>query len=273
MIWCIGMMMKALNMGFLKNVLSSKQKEEEIEIRAEYKNQSFFEASLEQEKEMIKMLINSNEELQQNNKIEPFHFWNVATKYLRNVYLKYSINQKVSVIKKDYLIGLEYYIKGWDEEEATYSDMIAMVSLAILFEVSDAEINQLIEYVDKTERNSNLKDWKPDYVLGYLLHSRNANKVVPDTVLIPNLYQKIVDLTQLDKKEAQIRMKDYLEKWYELHKNDPWYDSHKRQWGYSGYWCWEAAAVVKVMGLDDTRFKDHPHYPYDMVHWNDDESA
>ncbi len=257
-------------MGFLKNVLSSKQKEEEIEIRAAHKDYNYFLNQLNRNEKVIEKLTNNLDDMVIQDTITPFNYWSISVKYLITISLRYSICQKKSVIKKDYLTGLEYYIKGWDEEDATYSDMITMVSLAILFEVSDAEINQLIEYVDKTERNSNLKDWKPDYVLGYLLHSRNANKVVPDTVLIPNLYQKIVDLTQLDKKEAQIRMKDYLEKWYELHKNDPWYDSHKRQWGYSGYWCWEAAAVVKVMGLDDTRFKDHPHYPYDMVHWNDE---
>ncbi len=257
-------------MGFLKNVLSSKQKEEEIEIRAAHKDYKYFIKELNINENIIETLTKDNLLLKEKGEFTPFNDWGVSMEFLDKVYLKYSINQKVSVIKKDYLTGLEYYIKGWDEEDATYSDMIAMVSLAILFEVSDAEINQLIEYVDKTERNSNLKDWKPDYVLGYLLHSRNANKVVPDTVLIPSLYQGVVELTQLNKEEAQIKMKDYLEKWYELHKNDPWYNNHKKQSGYKGYWCWEAAAVVKVMGLDDTRFKDHPHYPYDMVHWNDE---
>jgi hypothetical protein len=53
-----------------------------------------------------------------------------------------------------------------------------------------------------------------------------------------------------------------------LHKTELWYGTHLKDKGYSGYWAWEVAAVVKILGLDDLIFKDNPYYPYDMVHWN-----
>jgi len=36
---------------------------------------------------------------------------------------------------------------------------------------------------------------------------------------------------------------------------------------YVGYWCIEAAAAVVALGLDDTSFRDHPHYPKDWADW------
>ena len=36
---------------------------------------------------------------------------------------------------------------------------------------------------------------------------------------------------------------------------------------YSGYKSWKAGAIVKLIGLDETSFKDNPYYPYYLVHW------
>ncbi len=32
-----------------------------------------------------------------------------------------------------------------------------------------------------------------------------------------------------------------------------------------GYWSFETAAIVKILGLDDTSLKDNNHYPYDLA--------
>lgn len=36
---------------------------------------------------------------------------------------------------------------------------------------------------------------------------------------------------------------------------------------YVGYWCLEAAAAVVICGIDDSTFRDHPHYPADFADW------
>jgi hypothetical protein len=39
---------------------------------------------------------------------------------------------------------------------------------------------------------------------------------------------------------------------------------------YEGYWCWEAAAIVMLAGVDDSHLRERKYYPYDLVHYLDD---
>jgi hypothetical protein len=48
-----------------------------------------------------------------------------------------------------------------------------------------------------------------------------------------------------------------------------WWDGHgiidRGGLAYSGYWCFEAAAVVKLLGIDDSSFRDNEYYPADLL--------
>lgn len=35
-------------------------------------------------------------------------------------------------------------------------------------------------------------------------------------------------------------------------------------------WCFPGAAVAKILKIDDSALKGHPHYPYDLVHYGSD---
>ncbi len=39
---------------------------------------------------------------------------------------------------------------------------------------------------------------------------------------------------------------------------------------YHGLWCYEAAALAKILKIDDAALKDNPHYPYDLAHFKND---
>lgn len=63
-------------------------------------------------------------------------------------------------------------------------------------------------------------------------------------------------------------VRKFLDGWYKGNRNRAaWYDNHKGEdTGYVGYWCFEAALVVKLFGIDDTTFRTHQYYPADLVH-------
>ncbi len=76
-----------------------------------------------------------------------------------------------------------------------------------------------------------------------------------------------------DAQAAKKALIDYIEKWYNLNKDAPWYNNHLKTRCYRGYWAWEVAAVAKILHIDDSDLKDNPYYPYDMVHWEEDNTT
>lgn len=82
--------------------------------------------------------------------------------------------------------------------------------------------------------------------------------------------REIIELAQADKKEASKRLQTYMEKeWFKGHYDYEWKNAHKEP-GYVGYWSFETAAIVKILGLDDTSLKDNNHYPYDLAHYKNE---
>ena len=106
-----------------------------------------------------------------------------------------------------------------------------------------------------------------------MLNSRlkeNKKQTYANKLAFPKLYKELFKLTQIsDAQEAKKALKDYMEKWYTLNNDAPWYNSHLKKNCYRGYWAWEVAAVAKIMHIDDSDLRDNPYYPYDMVHWKD----
>lgn len=58
--------------------------------------------------------------------------------------------------------------------------------------------------------------------------------------------------------------------WYRGYRTAGWWGRHVRSRIYVGYWCFEAAALAKQYGLDDSALKGHKYYPWDLAHWFDD---
>lgn len=257
-------------MGFLNKLFGNSNEriaEEPGNQRAQFKNVKHFETMLKKKDEDIRMFLEINEELSREGRIEPFHYWSIAVVKLDKVYIAYSIGEPVEKCYELFLEATEWYVKGWDPE-AAYSDLIDMVSLAYLLQIPDDKFAGIVNYVQHADESSDEPAWQPDGILWYIINARKPGGVQPDKVIWPELYQDLLNLIRMPKAQAEAAMKDYLEKWYKLHRNDPWYETHKKELVYKGYWCWEAGAITKIMQLDDSSFKDNLYYPYDMVHWS-----
>jgi hypothetical protein len=66
-------------------------------------------------------------------------------------------------------------------------------------------------------------------------------------------------------------MANFMRSWYSQMRPVGWFGSHKETptvtgWTrYIGYWCFEGAAVVKLLGIDDSLFADNKYYPRDIL--------
>lgn len=154
-----------------------------------------------------------------------------------------------------------------------YFDILNRVALGFLLNISNENFQQLVDYVQRMDEQAKPADWTPDQLLWFILNSRlkkDEEQTHADKLAFPKLYKGLFKLTQVsDAQEAKKALEDYIEKWYNLNKNAPWYNSHLKKNCYRGYWAWEVAAVAKIMHIDDSDLKDNPYYPYDMVHWED----
>lgn len=171
---------------------------------------------------------------------------------------RYSRGDEVSILEEEYLKLLSDWEEVWKPEY--YNKNLKMISLAVLFNIDTVRAKKIKDMLEK----SNIQDW----LLNYFLHSLDSEiKVENKKLIFPN------DFTTLQRvvfEEDKIELlKRYLTKeWY--NEDCDCYEAHKsKQNIYYGYWSFEAGAIAKILGLDDSELKDVQHYPYDLVHYSD----
>ncbi|MFH6985241.1 PoNe immunity protein domain-containing protein [Marinoscillum luteum] len=146
--------------------------------------------------------------------------------------------------------------------------MLWMLSLGYLLDVSNEEFKKLVEVIDQDK----VKDKLYEFIISAKLEDRKfiEEESYRDVFYIRDIFSKLRDATQVhDQMEAASLIKGFLNKdWYKGHKDAGWYNSHQSRYDtYSGYWCFEAAAVTCIMGLDDSSYRDQQYYPKDLVHY------
>lgn len=172
----------------------------------------------------------------------------------------YSLGEDV-LVKRDLLVkNIRNIEKSWNPESG-YVRMSDMLSLGIMLEIEDSEFDKLVGLVERDNVN--------DYLIDFLIRYRRPDWQQTDKFLWNKPYKGISEIVKLsteDKSAALERLKKYLNEWYKSLETK----THESKWNiHTGYWCWEAGALVKILGLDDSGLKDQQYYPYDMVHWKD----
>lgn len=78
-------------------------------------------------------------------------------------------------------------------------------------------------------------------------------------------------IAALDSREAGAHVREHLATWMATSRKSAWWGSleearrRPEEHAYVGYWSVEAAAVVTLLGIDDSPFKDAPYYPAGLV--------
>ncbi|MFA0960740.1 PoNe immunity protein domain-containing protein [Roseivirga sp. BDSF3-8] len=144
-----------------------------------------------------------------------------------------------------------------------YDTMLWMFSLGYLLDVSIVQFEKLVNVIDQDQ----VKDKLFEFITSAKIPNRP--KLKEESYKHGwKLFGKLREATETeDKAKAESLIKAFLEKdWYKEHKNAGWYDNHKGKHDtYSGYWCFEAAAVTCIKGLDDSTYRDQQYYPKDLA--------
>ena len=133
-----------------------------------------------------------------------------------------------------------------------------IVSLAILLDVDEAEFHRAVRELDNAGR---------DAIFDRLVALRVPCQAPADTLMYPRPYRPLADALHATGAEQTWLILKFLDDWYDGMAGAYWHGSHTgADAGYFGYWCFELAAFVKGLGIDDSAFADRPFYPRDLAH-------
>ncbi|MEM6268353.1 MAG: PoNe immunity protein domain-containing protein [Bacteroidota bacterium] len=238
-------------------------------IRSNLKSEAYFEKRIKETQEFLiedHQSLNAGE-ISSDRQISYKRM--MATQHIQLAIAKFSAGLHVNTMKQDIsaavnLIGLDWPYPTEAGTAAFYFDSIPelywILSVAILQDFEMAEFTKIVRIID----GARSKDW----LLEYLISSRIQGRSQVDTLIFPKPYASLKKaVEETDPAKCSAIVKHYLEKeWYPGHKGVYWHDNHKSKHDtFFGYWSFEAAAVVKIAGIDDTSFRDNEYYPKDLV--------
>ena len=172
----------------------------------------------------------------------------------------YSIGKDIESVFSYFKDSLSYYSLIYNKSSGIFTT-IDYLSLAVLFEnrkeefIDDVKI-LFDKYVQYSEEDESVQDGYIDTLALYLLEGRveNFRSHLEYLNMIGNDADSVIDAQKF---------------WYYAHSEASWYDTHKTDDAYYGYWSFDTAALCKMRGIYDERFKDLDFFPYDLLIQND----
>jgi hypothetical protein len=145
------------------------------------------------------------------------------------------------------------------EWKTNYNDLLWYTSLGVLFRV-DGQDAAILEQIALTTGSA-------DQLICSLLRAIKPDHSVPAVEEVPPPYHIAASVFSMNRLQAEAVLADYLKKqWYRGQRHEAWYNDHK--WDdnlYLGYWSFETAALVRILGLNDEKLKKSPYYPPDLA--------
>ncbi len=219
-----------------------------------YEQDSYF---IENDKRRIQRVI----ELKGPNfKTIPSCYGSIADHYFLRFYLSYTMGMSYEELLPDVTKYIENGLKGCNG--SVYGDLENILYLVIVFGFN--------EYTDTIkEIITSIKDYQDAYMEQLYQFIDNSFEITDEKLFWPKEckpFIEVIELAKTDKTAAVQRLKKFVDRqWYKtLHEG-----IISQEGCYRGFWCIEAAALVKALKLDDTELKECKYYPYDMAHFCD----
>ena len=233
-------------------------------IRDKLKDLAYFERFIEKKERFIMEDIHYIKENDLNKDEIKSTQYSIFDYSVETLIAMYSEGRNLDDIKSYYSSNvLDYCKNGWFENSGGgYTSMLWMLSIGIMLEINQPEFRILTNLV----KENNLNDYLLNLLISYRIPNWDMNT---EKFVFYRPYNIFSEIITLSKEQAVKRLEKYLNKeWYQGNKDIYWYELHKNEFDlYFGYWSFESGAIAKMMGLEDAALKDHPYYPYDLVHY------
>lgn len=238
-------------------------------MRDQFKDEAYWAGYLEKQEQRIVRFSalagpGSNAELRQE------HLLNLR---IDKVYALYSSGAPVSELAREYVLALDVALAL---PTLVYGKLTWLLEMAVLLDV-DISAGQCALLREKVDTGMRLNDLDHLGSCGDDLWVRALERCFshqdsPDAekrVLFPGnetFAALVTEVQQVPAPEAEELIRKHMKIWYKLHRDYPWYDSHKnRNNVYAGYWAFDCAALAKLCGLSGTAFQGVRFFPADLL--------
>jgi len=175
----------------------------------------------------------------------------------------YSVGHDCSVMVDLYREGMK--VLPIMANKMGFIDIIHFTSIGLMLGMPKEDMQSIVDVFDSLKINDKLFD--------FIVTSYGLKRVmVSDKFMFGKPYPILMDVieaAQEDKTRASELLTDYIQnKWLKGHSKLGWERSHL-EGGYMGLWSYEAGAVAKALGLNDSNLAHDNHYPYDLVHYKE----
>lgn len=161
---------------------------------------------------------------------------------------------------------VEYFLHGnGGGYSGGFDHWYRLLGWSVLFDLPREKTDIVLDYLSLQLRNPR---FATDALMNKMVkHLGYPGQDETDHLLWPVAYAPLYECFTLHESYRARQLQDFMKGWYRKMKDTYWYDNHKSKHDvYFGYWCFEAAAVAKMLDIDDTDLKTHPNYPYDARH-------
>jgi hypothetical protein len=255
-------------------------------IRDKLKDEDYFRRYSELRVSLLEKYINKlqNNEIRED-RIGAVQYGNVIMSAIELITAHYSSGSSIEELSIEIRRVIEYMERYWKPEQTkvkaragkkcelwdqyrleSYEYFLHILSLAYLLNVPDEDFLVLVDLIDRDNISDNLYE----FIIKARFPQRakiREEEYSLDKSFILKVYKHLRAATQQkDMQEAAKLVKQFLEKSF-YHKHANFYNKHNIQHEvYYGYWSFESAAVVAIMGLDDSSFRENQYYPKDLIH-------
>ena len=195
----------------------------------------------------------------------------IVQDYICLIQCKYSNNYDLNSLKEDLQKCIKICNESWDGfwnynfngkklnqyTLSGYEEMLSLLSLSHLLNVLNEDFLKLVEVIDR----DGVKDYLYEFIIRAKFKNREAilEESYQTFFHVKHTFEKLrLAINETDKTKAEKLVQEFITK--------VWYTNHKSKHDiYCGYWSFETAAVVKIMGLEDSSFIDCQYYPKDLV--------
>ncbi|MBQ1458499.1 MAG: DUF1911 domain-containing protein [Butyrivibrio sp.] len=211
---------------------------------------------LQDEKEGIQRYTRDNRDRLYDTKL------NIVMYIIELMHAQYSYGMDMREIDTLYN-ELFLFIYDINIKDIGYINFLHLIAYGILLQKDPDVFEKLVEKMDEEKVNDILLDsLLQAYGLQRSFHSDEYAKENPYIYLV-----EIINAAYIKKDNICDLLYDYMtKKWLKGHSDLGWGRSVKES-GFRGLWSYEAAAVVKLFGIDDSTLNDVEFYPYDFAHY------